>query len=109
MDNNSQLSQPKLSEDIMLLNNKLQKESPYNAVPPNCWDSKQVKYFIEQYPWLYIHNEMLGCEICKNGNQNLIKIQGMHVSNEWSTGKVASTGYDINKQQVSLRKKNCQT
>lgn len=80
----------------MLLDKKFQNNSPYDTIPPNCWDSKQVKYFIEQYPWLYIHNKMLGCEICKKGNQGFVKIQGMHVSNEWSTGQVAPTGDDVN-------------
>lgn len=23
--------------------------------PPGCWDQKQVRYFTEEYPWLYMH------------------------------------------------------
>jgi len=79
-------------------------ELSYDEVPPDCWDRNQVKYFTDEYNWLYIHNKKLGCKICKKANLNLIKIQGMHVSKEWCDGNITAVG-DISKQQTSLRKK----
>lgn len=73
--------------------------------PPDCWDLKQVKYFTKEYPWLHIHQNMLGCRTCKKYNLNLINKQGIHVSKEWCEGKVAAVGDNISKQQISLRKK----
>lgn len=77
----------------------------YDGVPPDCWDRNQVKYFTNEYNWLYIHNKKLGCKICKKANLNLIKIQGMHVSKEWCDGNITAVGDDTSKQQTSLRKK----
>lgn len=77
----------------------------HNGVPPDCWDRNQVKYFTDEYNWLYIHSKKLGCKICKKANLNLIKIQGMHVSKEWCDGNITAVGDDISKQQTSLRKK----
>lgn len=47
---------------------------------------------------------MLGCKIFKNGNLNLLKIQEMHISNEWCVGKITTVGVNVNKQQAILRK-----
>jgi len=80
-----------------------QDESP--AEPSDCWVLKQVRYFTEEYHWLYIHQKMLGCRSCKKYNLNLVKEQGLHISKEWSEGKVAAVGDNISKQQISLRKK----
>ena len=97
-------------EKNLTLNNQPEQETlncglSYDGVPPNCWDRNQVKYFIDEYNWLYIHNKKLGCKICKKANLNLIKIQGMHVLKEWCDGNITAVGDDISKQQTSLRKK----
>jgi len=42
---------------------------------PECWDSKQAKYFCEEYPWLYFKNKKLGCNICHKVNLSLNKNQ----------------------------------
>lgn len=54
--------------------NSTQNESP--TEPPDCWDLKQVRYFTEEYPWLYIHQKILGCRTYKKYNLNLINKQG---------------------------------
>lgn len=41
----------------------------------------------------------------KKGNLNLIKIQEIHISNEWCDGKITAVAVNVNKQQVSLREK----
>lgn len=46
--------------------------------PPDCWENKQVKYFTEEYSWLFFNKKKLGCTICKNVNHNLTKHQGTH-------------------------------
>lgn len=34
--------------------------------PPDCWNSNQVKYFTDEYPWLFFNNKKLRCKICSN-------------------------------------------
>ncbi|XP_025190416.1 E3 SUMO-protein ligase KIAA1586-like [Melanaphis sacchari] len=74
---------------------------------PECWDSKQAKYFCEEYPWLYFKNKKLGCNICHKVNLNLNKnqVSHVHVSSNWIQCDIVPTGNNISKQQASLRKK----
>lgn len=48
---------------------------------PECWDTKQAKYFCEEYPWIYFKNKKLGCKLCHKVNLNLNKNQGSHIHN----------------------------
>lgn len=109
--NNDEIESVQTEEEKNLtLFNQLEQETllnclSHNGIPPDCWDRNQVKYFTDEYNWLYIHSNKLGCKICKKANLNLIKIQGMHVSKDWCDGNITAVGDDISKQQTSLRKK----
>jgi len=75
--------------------------------PPECWDLKQIKYFCEEYPWIYFKNKKLGCKLCLKVNLNIEKKPESHVrvSSEWTQCTIAPSGDTIAKQQASLRKK----
>lgn len=64
-----------------------------------------MKYFTEEYPWIFFNNKKIGCKICSKANFNLTKHQGTHGSQEWMDGEICPVGDDIKKQQTNLRKK----
>lgn len=72
---------------------------------PQCWDSKQVKYFTDEYPWIFFNGYNLGCKICKNGFLNVVRTKGIHFAKEWTKGEICAVGEDCKKQQSNLRKK----
>lgn len=80
-------------------------EEESKNVGPQCWDTKQVKYFIDEYPWIFFNGYKLGCKICKNGFLNVVKTKGVHFAKEWTEGEICAVGDDFKKQQSSLRKK----
>jgi len=63
-----------------------------------------VKYFTEEYPWIFFNNKKIGCKICSKANFNLTKHQGTHGSQELMNGEICSVGDDFKKQQTNLRK-----
>eukprot|EP00102_Acyrthosiphon_pisum_P010394 XP_008178697.1 PREDICTED: E3 SUMO-protein ligase KIAA1586-like [Acyrthosiphon pisum] len=74
---------------------------------PECWDDKQLKYFTDEYTWLYFKETKLGCLICKKVNFNLTTCHGAHSSKEWINGEVGAVGTDDSKMKANLRKKIC--
>lgn len=40
---------------------------------------KQIKYFCEEYPWIYFKNKKLGCKLCVKVNLNIEKKPESHV------------------------------
>jgi len=87
--------------------NQTDDEFTVSLIPKQeCWDLKQLKYFSEEYPWLFYNANKLGCIICKKINLNFAKNQG-HVSKEWVNGEVYAVGSDTNKMQANLWKKIC--
>ncbi|KAL4121579.1 hypothetical protein QTP88_014066 [Uroleucon formosanum] len=74
---------------------------------PECWDIKQIKYFCEEYTWIYFKNKKLGCKLCVKVNLNIEKKPESHVrlSSEWTQCNIAPSGATIAKRKASLRKK----
>ncbi|KAL4141586.1 hypothetical protein QTP88_004202 [Uroleucon formosanum] len=74
---------------------------------PKCWDRKQIKYFCEEYPWIYFKNKKLGCKLCVKVNLNIEKKPESHIrlSSEWTQCNIVPSGDTIAKRQASLRKK----
>lgn len=64
-----------------------------------------MKYFTEEYPWIFFNKKKIGCKICSKANFNLTKHQGTHGSQEWMNGEICPVGDDFKKQQTNLRKK----
>lgn len=77
----------------------------YNKSYPDCWDSKQIIYFTETYPWIYFKEKKIGCTFCRDVNLNLLKQTGSHVATEWSNAEISSTGLNLKNKQSNLRKK----
>lgn len=94
-----------IKEDVSVQTLETADEELLTLEPPDCWENKQVKYFTEEYSWLFFNKKKLGCTICKNVNHNLTKHQGTHSSKEWVNGNITPVGNDVGKQQSSLRKK----
>ncbi|KAF0748501.1 E3 SUMO-protein ligase KIAA1586-like [Aphis craccivora] len=84
------------NEDTTAVNNSLCQPIEFirDDDTPECWDSKQVKYFCQEYPWLYFKNKKLGCNICHNVNLSLNKNQVLHVhvSSNWTQCEIIPSG-----------------
>lgn len=72
---------------------------------PDCWDSKQIHYFTETYPWTYFKEKQIGCTFCRDVNLNLLKQTGSHIATEWSNAEISPTGLSLKNKQTNLRKK----
>lgn len=72
---------------------------------PDCWDSKQIHYFTETYPWMYFKEKKIGCTFCRDVNLNLLKQTGSHIATEWSNAEISPTGLNLKNKQTNLRKK----
>lgn len=65
-----------------------------------------MKYFTEEYPWIFFNKQKIGCKIFSKANFNLTKHQGTHDSQEWMNEEICPVGDDFKKQQTNLRKNN---
>ncbi|CAI6372550.1 unnamed protein product [Macrosiphum euphorbiae] len=80
-------------------------DSINNSSYPDCWDSKQILYFTETYPWMYFKEKKIGCIFCRDVNLNLLKQTGSHIATEWSNAEISPTGLNLKNKQTNLRKK----
>ncbi|KAF2890111.1 hypothetical protein ILUMI_16061 [Ignelater luminosus] len=77
-----------------------------NLAYPDCWNEKAVAFFTEQYKWLQLKADKLGCKDCSTIlHLGVTSEKHVHVSKEWSTYSVTPNGNNKTSRQASLRKK----
>lgn len=81
--------------------------STMNTEHPQCWNDEQLRYFLNEYTWIFFNSGKLGCTICRDvyKDANCKSDVAGSLSLGWVEGTVAVYGENKSKQNASLRRK----
>lgn len=73
---------------------------------PECWDLNHWLEYKQKYPWMFVENGFLGCDVCREVKRLGASVsQSIYVSKEWSSGTITQYGKTKKEMLTSLRKK----